>query len=129
MVSAWASQNRVVLGQVKVDEKSNEITAIPVLLEMLAISGCIVTIDAMGCQKDIATKVIDKKAHYLLALKDNQPKLYEAVQALFAKVQQGTLTPQGFPRKKLSQTSEQENLRLEPSTACLSTLDSNLTSN
>ncbi len=96
MVSAWASENRVVLGQVKVDEKSNEITAIPVLLEMLAISGCIVTIDAMGCQKDIAAKVIDKKAQYLLALKDNQRNLYEAVQALFAKVQQGTLTPQAY---------------------------------
>jgi hypothetical protein len=93
MVSAWASQKRLVLGQVKVDEKSNEITAIPVLLEMLTISGCIVTIDAMGCQKDIAAKVIDKEAHYVLALKDNQRKLYEAVQALFAKVQQGSLAP------------------------------------
>jgi predicted transposase YbfD/YdcC len=96
MVSAWASQKRLVLGQVKVDEKSNEITAIPVLLEMLTISGCIVTIDAMGCQKDIAAKVIDKEAHYVLALKDNQRKLYEAVQALFAKVQQGSLAPHTY---------------------------------
>jgi predicted transposase YbfD/YdcC len=96
MVSAWASENRMVLGQVKVDEKSNEITAIPALLEMLAISGCIVTIDAMGCQKDIAAKVIDKEAHYVLALKDNQRNLYEAVQALFAKVQQGDLAPHSY---------------------------------
>ena len=108
MVSAWASENRVVLGQVKVDEKSNEITAIPALLEMLAISGCIVTIDAMGCQKDIASKVIDKEAHYVLALKDNQRKLYEAVQALFAKVQQGSLAPHTYHKTEEKSHGRQE---------------------
>jgi predicted transposase YbfD/YdcC len=71
MVSAWASANRLVLGQVKVDEKSNEITAIPQLLEALAVSGCIVTIDAMGCQTDIAEQIIEREAEYVLALKEN----------------------------------------------------------
>jgi predicted transposase YbfD/YdcC len=79
IVSAWGSQHRVVLGQVKVDAKSNEITAIPKLLEMLSIRGCIVTIDAMGCQKEIATQIIDKQADYVLALKGNQGKLYQQV--------------------------------------------------
>ena len=69
MVSAFAASRRVVLGQVKVAEKSNEILAIPKLLDMLAIEGAIVTIDAMGCQRDIAQKIIDKKADYVLALK------------------------------------------------------------
>ena len=72
MVSAFAARQRLVLGQVKVAEKSNEIIAIPKLLEMLAIDGAIITIDAMGCQRDIAQKVIDKKADYVLALKGNQ---------------------------------------------------------
>ena len=72
MVSAFAARQRLVLGQVKVAEKSNEIVAIPKLLDMLAIEGAIVTIDAMGCQRDIAQKIIDKKADYVLALKGNQ---------------------------------------------------------
>jgi len=84
MVSAWASANRLVLGQVKVDEKSNEITAIPYLLEALAVSGCIVTIDAMGCQTDIAEQIIEREAEYVLALKENQGHLYEDVEHLFA---------------------------------------------
>jgi predicted transposase YbfD/YdcC len=84
MVSAWATANRLVLGQVKVDEKSNEITAIPQLLEALEVSGCIVTIDAMGCQTDIAEKIIDREADYVLALKENQGNLYEDVERLFA---------------------------------------------
>ena len=71
MVSAWASENRMVLGQVKVDDKSNEITAIPRLLELLDLSGCIVTIDAMGCQKDIAAQIVAQEADYVLALKGN----------------------------------------------------------
>ena len=83
MVSAWASENRLVLGQVKVDEKSNEITAIPQLLDLLEISGCIVTIDAMGCQKEIAQKIIDNQADYVLALKENHPGTYRDVQSLF----------------------------------------------
>jgi predicted transposase YbfD/YdcC len=83
MVSAFAARQRLVLGQVKVAEKSNEIIAIPKLLEMLAIEGAIITIDAMGCQRDIAQKVIDKKADYVLALKGNQSSLREDVE-LFA---------------------------------------------
>jgi predicted transposase YbfD/YdcC len=84
MVSAWALENQLVLGQLKVDAKSNEITAIPQLLEALALSGCIVTIDAMGCQKDIAKQIIDQDAEYVLALKENQGGLYNAVAELFA---------------------------------------------
>jgi len=76
MVSAWASENQMVLGQVKVDEKSNEITAIPELLRMLEIAGCIVTIDAMGCQTEIAEKIREKEADYVLAVKGNQGNLY-----------------------------------------------------
>ncbi|MGH2415696.1 MAG: ISAs1 family transposase, partial [Microcystaceae cyanobacterium] len=87
MVSAWASANRLVLGQRKVDEKSNEITAIPQLLEVLAIAGCIVTIDAMGCQREIAAAIIAQEADYVLALKDNQPTLFEDVQWLFEQAQ------------------------------------------
>jgi predicted transposase YbfD/YdcC len=82
-VSAWASENRMVLGQVKVDDKSNEITAIPQLLEVLELSGCIVTIDAMGCQKEIAAQIVAQDADYVLALKGNQSGLFEDVQDLF----------------------------------------------
>ncbi len=83
MVSAWASANRLVLGQRKVDEKSNEITAIPELLKLLEISGCIVTIDAMGCQKEIASQIVQQGGDYILALKGNQGGLFEDVQWLF----------------------------------------------
>jgi predicted transposase YbfD/YdcC len=83
MVSVWASDNHLVLGQRKVDCKSNEITAIPALLELLELTGCIVTIDAMGCQKAIAQQVVDQDGDYVLALKDNQPHLHEDVVSLF----------------------------------------------
>jgi predicted transposase YbfD/YdcC len=83
MVSAFAARQRLVLGQVKVADKSNEIIAIPALLDMLAIEGAVVTIDAMGCQRDIAQKIRDKKADYILALKGNQSSLREDVE-LFA---------------------------------------------
>ena len=83
MVSAWASENRLVLGQTKVAEKSNEITAIPELLALLDISGCIVTIDAMGCQKEIARLIIEDSGDYVLALKENQGQLYREVKELF----------------------------------------------
>lgn len=79
IVSAFASANGLCLGQVKVSQKSNEITAIPELLELLALEGCIVTIDAMGCQKDIAKKIIDCKADYILAVKGNQGNLEQAI--------------------------------------------------
>ena len=83
MVSAWATANRVVLGQVKTEDKSNEITAIPELLDVLALKDCIVTIDAMGCQKNIAAKIIDKDADYILALKGNQGTLHEDIKLFF----------------------------------------------
>ena len=79
MVSAWASANGVVLGQVKTSEKSNEITAIPKLLEVLELKGCIVTLDAMGCQRKIAEQIIEKGGDYALAVKGNQDGLYDDV--------------------------------------------------
>ena len=98
MVSAVAARQRLVLGQVKVDEKSNEIVAIPKLLDLLAIEGAIVTIDAMGCQRDIAARITDKKADYVLALKGNQGSLREDV-ALFVAEQQA----KGFQDTTISQ--------------------------
>lgn len=83
MVSAWASQNRLVLGQLKVDEKSNEITAIPQLLKVLELEGCIVTIDAMGAQKEIAHQIIEGGGDYILSLKGNQGNLHKDVKQLF----------------------------------------------
>ena len=83
MVSAWASECNMVLGQVKTSEKSNEITAIPKLLEILAIADTIITIDAMGCQQEIASKIIDKKVNYILAVKNNQPQLYDDIEHEF----------------------------------------------
>jgi predicted transposase YbfD/YdcC len=83
MVSAWAGRAQLVLAQVKVDQKSNEMTAIPALLDLLALSGCIVTIDAMGCQREIAQAILDKDADYLLALKGNQGHLLADVTDIF----------------------------------------------
>jgi len=83
MVSAWAGTNGIVLGQRKTDDKSNEITAIPELLKMLEIQGCIVTIDAMGCQRSIAETIIDKKADYVFSLKGNQGNLHDDVELFF----------------------------------------------
>ena len=83
MVSAWASQNGAVLGQVATEEKSNEITAIPALLRKLELTGCIVTIDALGCQTEIARQVRPKKADSVLAVKGNQPSLHERVRHVF----------------------------------------------
>ena len=86
VVSAFAARQRMVLGQTKVGDKSNEIVAIPALLELLAIEGAVVTIDAMGCQREIAQKIMDKKADYILALKGNQGTLRNDVE-LFAREQ------------------------------------------
>lgn len=83
LVSAWSEANHLVLGQVRTDEKSNEITAIPKLLEMLDLEGQIVTMDAMGCQREIADKILKKEADYVLALKGNQGTLHEDIQFLF----------------------------------------------
>jgi predicted transposase YbfD/YdcC len=84
VVNAWASQSRLMLGQVKVEEGSNEITAVPRLLEQLMLTGCIVTLDAMGSQTEIAAQIIAGGADYILSVKDNQPALAERVRDLFA---------------------------------------------
>lgn len=91
MVSAWASENALVLGQRKTDSKSNEITAIPELLQLLDLSGCIVSIDAMGCQKNIADLIIEKQADYVLTLKGNQGNLFQEVQRFFLAVESNPL--------------------------------------
>ena len=83
MVSAWAVKSRVVLGQWAVDRKSNEITAIPKLLKLLAVEDCIVTVDALNCQLDIATVVIDQGGDYVMAVKENQENLYQTLDKLF----------------------------------------------
>ncbi len=83
LVSAWAGANHVTLGQVAVDDQSNVITAIPRLLELLDLSGALVTIDAMGCQKEIAAKIVEGGGDYILAVKDNQPHLYQDIQDCF----------------------------------------------
>ena len=88
LVSAWAVENRLVLAQLATEEKSNEITAIPVLLQQLALAGCIVTIDAMGTQTKIAEQIIEQEGEYALALKDNHGDLYDEVKATFALAEQ-----------------------------------------
>lgn len=91
MLSAWCSENELVLGQLRTADKSNEITAIPLLLDILDIAGCIVTIDALGCQTAIAEKIIQKEADYVIACKGNQEFLHEDIAALFtAELQQPT---------------------------------------
>lgn len=110
MVSAFATRNHLVLAQAKVDEKSNEITALPKLLEVLEIAGCIVTIDAMGCQTDIAAQVIDKNADYVLSLKANQGNLYEDTTFFFAEAQRTQFA--GIPHD-YCKTVEKDHGRLE----------------
>jgi predicted transposase YbfD/YdcC len=88
VVSAWATANSLSLGQLAVDEKSNEIPAIPKLLEMLDVHGALVTIDAMGCQKEIAAKIVDGGGDYVLTVKDNQPTLLADIEACFTKAAQ-----------------------------------------
>jgi predicted transposase YbfD/YdcC len=110
MVSAWAAENRLVLGQVKVDEKSNEITAIPDLLKVLALNGCIVTLDAMGTQKTIARQIVDQGADYILSLKGNQEGLYQDVQQVFAWARQQNF--KGIPHEAY-QTIDKGHGRLE----------------
>jgi predicted transposase YbfD/YdcC len=110
MVSAWATANLITLGQVVVDEKSNEITAIPQLLKILELSGCLVTIDAMGCQTEIAQTILDAKADYVLAVKGNQPTLHDGVSWFFL-----TQREQGFAGAAVSrhQTHERAHGREE----------------
>ena len=94
MVSAWATANQLVLGQVKVDDKSNEIPAIPRLLELLDITGCLVTIDAIGTQMEIAKMIVERGGDYLLPVKENQGQLYEDLEKLFGiEEREGFITP------------------------------------
>lgn len=88
MVSAWAVQDHLILGQVKTEDKSNEITAIPELLKVIDVEGCVVTIDAMGCQKEIAKQIVDQGGDYVLALKGNQGNLHKDVGLLFEKAKE-----------------------------------------
>jgi len=91
LVSAWAGDHGLALGQVATEEKSNEITAIPALLDRIDVQGAVVTIDAMGCQKDIAQKIVDGGGDYVLAVKDNQPTLYAAIEEVFRDERQDEL--------------------------------------
>jgi len=115
MVSAWAHENGLVLGQCKVDEKSNEITAIPELLRALELSGCIVSIDAMGCQKTIAKEILEADAHYVLALKGNQNMLHEDVKSFFedARKRQFRLGPKKLIAHDYFETVEKDHGRIE----------------
>jgi predicted transposase YbfD/YdcC len=110
MVSAWASTNGLVLGQRKVDAKSNEITAIPQLLRLLDVSGCLVTIDAMGCQKKIAHAIRDAKADYLLCVKDNQAALHQDVEDWFVYGDQQRFRQMGMD---YAETVDKTNGRIE----------------
>lgn len=103
MVSAWATTSLISLGQVVVDDKSNEITAIPKLLQMLELSGCLVTIDAMGCQTEIAREIVAAKADYVLAVKGNQPTLHEGIKAFFVRA-----IANGFGQTKVSRHETHE---------------------
>src|SRR5512132_2695126 len=94
VVSAWAESNNLVLGQLKVEDKSNEITAVPELLRVLELAGCIVTVDAMGCQKKIAKEIIESDADYVLALKGNQETVHQEIKSFL----DATLLEQQTPR-------------------------------
>ena len=100
MVSAWATANHLVLGQRKVADKSNEITAIPELLRALDLTGCLVTIDAIGCQTAIAQLIVDQGADYVLALKANQGQLYDDVALLFADLAADQYRPYAYDYAK-----------------------------
>ena len=110
MVSAWATQNRLILGEVATSEKSNEITAIPQLLEMLELTGCIVTIDAMGTQTKIVEKIIEKGADYVLPVKENQPQLLQDIRLYFDDYNNSNETTQTL---ETAQTMEKDHGRIE----------------
>jgi predicted transposase YbfD/YdcC len=121
IVSAWAESNNLVLGQLKVTDKSNEITAVPELLRVLELSGCIVTLDAMGCQKKIAQEIMEADADYVLALKGNQETVHEEVKSFLDAtiVEAQTLRPPGAAAPKAAaklahiQTVEKDHGRME----------------
>jgi predicted transposase YbfD/YdcC len=121
IVSAWAAGNGLVLGQLKVADKSNEITAVPELLRVLELSGCIVTTDAMGCQKKIAKEIVEADADYVLALKGNQEKVHEEVKSFLdatleernRKRPKGALVPKGVETLQEFSTVEKDHGRIE----------------
>jgi predicted transposase YbfD/YdcC len=113
MISAWSSRQNLVLGQTKVSNKSNEITAIPNLLDMLTVKGATVTIDAMGCQREIAAKIIEKQADYVLALKGNQGTLHSHVEMFFAKHKRRAFADVDYDR---DETVEKSHGRIETRT-------------
>jgi predicted transposase YbfD/YdcC len=121
IVSAWAESNGLVLGQLKVADKSNEITAVPELLRVLELSGCIVTLDAMGCQKKIAKEIVEADADYVLALKGNQETVHAEVKSfLDATLEEkqrrrpkGAMVPKAAQTLQASQTVEKDHGRLE----------------
>ena len=121
VVSAWAESNNLVLGQLKVDEKSNEITAVPQLLRVLELAGCIVTIDAMGCQKKIAKEIIEVGADYVLALKGNQETVHGGVRSFLgttlkekkAKRPKGAQIPKEVATLQELETVEKDHGRFE----------------
>ena len=117
MISAWASEQELVLGQLCVEEKTNEIPTVPLLLELLDISGCIVTADAMNCQREITKKIIDGKGDYVLSLKENQPTLYEYVQTYFKEALEH---PRWYPEMTMCETVDKGHGRIERRTYYLS---------
>ncbi len=109
-VSAWATSNRLVLGQKKVEGKSNEITALPELIKVLDLAGCIVTIDAIGCQREIVSRIVEKDADYVIAVKKNQPNLYEQIEQLFKqaiKTQGKDLNMSSFNSREMNRGREE----------------------
>ena len=113
LVSAWAGEARLTLGQVAVDSKSNEITAIPLLLELLDLKEATVTIDAMGCQKEIANKIVAGGGNYVLALKDNHPKLHDAVAEEFTAALEADVPPPEMRRHVTVETNRGRKERRE----------------
>lgn len=109
-VSAWAASNRLVLGQKKVEGKSNEITALPELIKVLDLAGCIVTIDPLGCQREIVSQIVEKDADYIIAVKKNQPTLYEQIDQLFKqaiRTQGKDLNMSSFNSKEMNRGREE----------------------
>ena len=117
MISAWATEQELVLGQMCVEEKTNEIPTVPLLLDLLDISGCIVTADAMSCQREIAKKITDGKGDYVLSLKENQPTLYEYAETYFKDALEH---PQWYPEMTSCETVDKGHGRIEKRTYYLS---------
>jgi predicted transposase YbfD/YdcC len=133
MISAWASKNQLILGQLKTSDKSNEITAIPALLDLLTVEGCIVTIDAMGCQTAIAEQIVDQGGDYVLALKGNQGTIHQKVVEFFEQSlgsksetteEPTTKAPSKLPSEpELPQKVQQKQHAWEQATATTETVD------